>query len=305
MNMRATFPAVAFACAVTLLMGCSERNVGASAGSEQTQSTAQLLAKRSSAASANATEKASTESIPAAKAIFDALRAPPGASADPLSPQELQWRSLLAGKAREGTLSEDERALWDGLATHNRMRVRALITAAIAPLPAWPMASVVDASHGPDNARFTREAQAWAAERYAGVELANAVATHIAGRIAKFPARDADDAERRILDAYDTLDYDALLARYDVTRRSTFIQTGESQHVHFVLANGDDVRIDATGPLVVRAHAPWFGNGNLSGNAYQLSFAANASDTHSTSTERGIDTSSSATQHVDANAAAK
>lgn len=291
--------------AALLLAACGERNVGASAGSEQSAPTSASVARRSSAVSSNATEAASTLSVPAAKAIFDALRAPSGASTEPLSAQELKWRGQLAGGARQGTLNEGDRALWDGLVTHNRMRVRAIISEAIGPLPAWPVINVVDKRNGPDRGRFTTAAQMWAAERYAGVELANAVATEIAARLTRFPVHDAADAERRILDAFDTLDHDALLAQYDATRRTASIRTGESQHVHFVLANGDDVRVDANGPSVVRANVAWFGGGTLSGNAYQLTFAASASGSSSVSTESGIDAGSSAGQRTGADAAVK
>lgn len=292
-------------CAAVLLAGCGERNVGASASSEQSASSSASAARRASSATANATESASTVSVPAEKAIFEALRVPAGVSAGPLTAQELRWRSQLAGGARQGTLSAPERALWDGLTMHNNMRVRAIITASIGPLPAWPIADVVDRRQGPDRASFSPAAQAWAAERYAGIEMANTVATEIASRLTRYPVRDSADAQQRILATFHTLDHDALLAQYDGTRRATSISTGETQHVHVVMANGDDLRVDATGPMVVRNHVPWFGGGRLSGNAYQLTFAASASDTQGVTSDRGIDTGSGANQRTGADASVK
>lgn len=294
----------ALACTVLLISGCGERNVGASAGTEQSASSSASLSRRASSSSATAAESASTMSVPAAKVILDALRAPRGASTEPLNAQELQWRRQLAGGARMGTLTEGERALWDGLVAHDRLRVRAIITRAIGPLPAWPV-EVVDTRMGPDRATFTPEAQAWAAERYAGVEMANAVATAIAAQLTRFPVRDSNDARQRVLALFDALDHDSLLAQYESARRAESITTGESQHVHFVLANGDDVRIDANGPNVVRDNVPWFGSGTLSGNAYQLSFAASAGESKGVTSDRGIDEGASASQRTGGDAAVK
>lgn len=297
--------AAILACSMLLLAGCGERNVGASAGSEQSASTSVSLSRRANATTANARETASTVSVPAANAIFEALRVPPSVSTAALSAQELRWRSQLAAGARQGNLPADERALWDGLVARERMRVRALITDALGPLPAWPIEDVLDRRLGPDRAVFSAEAQAWAAERYAGIDLANAVATDIAAGLARYPIRDPATAQERVLEAFNALDHDALLARFDHTRRSASIRTGETQHVHFVLENGDDVRIDANGPAVTRSNVAWFGGGTLSGNAYQLTFAASSSDTQGVAVDRGIDAGSGAGQRTGADASVK
>src|SRR5207253_503472 len=117
-------------------------------------------------------------------------------------------RSQLAGRARADVLTADERALWDALTAHDKMRVRAIITVAIEPINAWPIANLLDASRGPEHARFTREAQHWAAERYAAAELANAVATQIAKRLAIMTIVSADDVRRKVLAEFDALDCD-------------------------------------------------------------------------------------------------
>src|SRR5207248_2929856 len=96
-------------------------------------------------------------------------------------------------------------------------------------------------------ARPLPKATAWAAERYAGAELANAVATQIAvamtGRLIRSPA----EARTKALEAFEALDHAALLAGYEATRTAATIRSMDGQQVHYVLNTGADVKIEATG----------------------------------------------------------
>lgn len=283
-----------------LITACGERNVGASATAGQSSASNESLSTKRSKALSVAREQASTVNIPAAKAIFEALRVEPTVSIEPPSAFELGLRNQLAGKARQETLTADEAALWSGLAASAAMRVRALTTVAMEPMVTWPI-EPFDMRHG----TFLPAAQRWAADRYAAAELANDVATQIASRLAIAPISGADAAQRQVLQVFATLDYDALLAQYEKSRKSVSIRTGDGQQVRFVLSNGDDVKIDAAGPQITRNRNPWFSNDVLSGNSYQFAIASSASATSSKSKDVAQDIAAGSSQTNDATATVK
>ncbi len=299
---RRLYIAASAVALILFLSACSERNqVGASASSERSAGTALSSSYKQSDSLTTSRDLSATTTTPAAPVILAALRtsASPPTDTRP-SALELAVRKSLAGKARAGTLNAEEQAAWTAIQRADAVRVRALVTAAVTPLVAWPV-EPFDMATG----RAHPQAARWAAARYAGAELANAVATQVADAMAGQIVRSPDEARAKALVAFQALDHAALLAEYERWRDAAEIVTMDGQSVHYVLASGADMKIDATGPAIATNGSPWFGGGTLSGKTVQFAMSRSTSESNVDSVDSSRDRTGGASQRTDSSAGTK
>ena len=298
MSARATL--VSLAVAATLV-GCGERNAGVSSSNEQSAGTSESLSIKNTKSATVSEDRTATTTLPLPTVIIAALRlSNHTVSLDGPTALELALATKLEAAGSTGTLSADQSTLLAHIRGARARQVRALLTEALAPLAAWPVQPFDMRSGG-----ATPDGRRWTAERYAALELANAVVTAVAGELSRQALYSADDAREKALAAFNTLDHASLLRTYDAARSAARLQVADGQKVAFTLANGAGVEIGPAGPTLSRDGRLWFAADTASGQTYQVALARAESTSLAKSRDTSRDVSASASQKVDASAAVK
>lgn len=298
MRIRARAAVVLLAASV---VACGERNVGVGATAERSTSNSESISVKSSKSATVAEDKTATVTLPLAALILNTLQTPrKGYARGSLSKLEQTLLSTLADGPGRPPLTAEERELLRMVRGARGAMIRELITDAVAPTTMWPV-QPFDTHTG----SATAEGRRWAVERYASLELANAVVQQIAETIATQPVYGQEDAREKALAAFAVLDHEALLRDYETWRSAARVAMMDGNKVAFTLTNGAGVEIGPAGPTLSHAGRPWFAADTVSGKTYQIALAKSENLSIAKSRDVAKDASVGASSKVDASATVK